>query len=91
MTSVTYPQCAIPAARAESHSVGAYPQTTNSVFVTSQHAHTLALQCVPHIASPVVIPTEKDTSRDGKCDGRDTAQNVVVCEGIEFSVSSDVK
>lgn len=50
--------------------------------MTRQDTNTFALQGIPDVAGPVVISAEQNTARDGKGDGRDTTQDVVVGEGI---------
>ena len=56
-----------------------------------EDADALTLKGVPYVARPVVITTEKDTTRDRECDGGDTAKNVVVRERVELTVSTDIE
>lgn len=56
-----------------------------------EHADALALQRVPDIAGPIVVATEQHTTGDGEGDRCDTTKNVVVCEGVQFSVGSDIE
>ena len=56
-----------------------------------EDADALTLKGVPYVARPVVITTEKDTTRDRECDGGDTAQDVVVREGVKLAVSTDIE
>lgn len=59
--------------------------------MTSQHTHALSLECVPDVAGPVVISSEEKPSRNGEGDRGNTAQDVIVSERVEFSVSTDIK
>lgn len=59
--------------------------------MSSQHTDALSLQCVPDIASPVIITAEKDTARNGEGDRCDTAQDVIVRVGVQLAVGTDVK
>lgn len=56
-----------------------------------QNSHTLASQRVPDIASPVIITSEKDTTRDRKCDRGDATEDVVMGETVQFAICSDVE
>lgn len=58
----TYSESAIPTAGAKSHSVNAYAQTADPVFMACQHANSLSLQCIPNVACPIVIAAEQDTT-----------------------------
>jgi hypothetical protein len=84
-------KCAVPATRAEGHTVDAHTKTTDSVFVTSKDADTLAFQGVPDVASPVVVPAKQNAARDGEGDGSDTAEDVVVRESVQFTIRANVK
>jgi hypothetical protein len=59
--------------------------------MAGQDADPLALERIPHITGPVVIATEEDTAGDGKGDGGDAAEDVVVGEGVQFAVCADVE
>jgi hypothetical protein len=59
--------------------------------VTCQHADPLSLEHVPNVAVVVVVTGEKQTARDGECDGGDAAENVVVDVRVEFAVRSEVE
>jgi hypothetical protein len=59
--------------------------------VSSKHAHTFSFEGVPDVASPVVVTSKKESSRDGERDRRNTAQDMVVGEGVQLSVSTNVK
>ena len=65
---ITHSKRAIPTACTKGHAIDRHAQTTDSVFVPSQNTHTLASQRIPDIASPVIITSEKDTTRNRKCD-----------------------
>ena len=54
----TYPERAIPTARAQRHTVRADSQATDTVLVTGENTDPLTLQGVPDVASPVVVATE---------------------------------
>ena len=56
-----------------------------------QNANTLALERIPDVARPIIVATEKDTTRDGECDGCDTAKDVVVRERVELTVSTYIE
>lgn len=87
----TYPQCAVPATRAERHAIRAHTQAAHSVLMAGKDTHSFALESIPDITGPIVVTTEKDTTRDGECNGGDTAENVVMGEGIELAVSPDIE
>ena len=87
----TYPERAVPAARAKRHSVGAYSQATDPVLVASEHSYPFTLQSVPNVTSPVIVSTKEYTARDREGYRCDTAQNVVVSERVEFTVGADVE
>jgi len=91
ITGKTYPESAIPATSAESHSVNADTQAANPIFMARQNTDTLSLQSVPNIACPIIITTKQNATRDGEGNGGNTAQNVVVREGVEFAISSDIE
>lgn len=78
----TDPERAVPASCAQSHPICANPQTADSVFVACQYTNTLSLECIPDIARPVIITTKEDTAGDRERNGRDTTQNIVVCESV---------
>ena len=59
--------------------------------MTSENTNALAFERVPDIASPVIVTTEQHTSRDRKRNGCDTAQNVVVGEGVQLAISTNVE
>ena len=56
-----------------------------------KNTHALALERVPNIARPVVVPAKQHSAGDGEGDGSDSAEDVVVCEGVELAVGSEVK
>lgn len=56
-----------------------------------QDTDAFALERIPDVACPVVVATKQDPPRDGEGDRRDGAQDIVVSESVEFSVSADVK
>jgi hypothetical protein len=62
-----YPERAVPATRAKSHSIGANTQAANSVFVTGQYTDSFSLQGIPNVARPIIVPTKQNASRDRKC------------------------
>ena len=51
----------------------------------------LTLEGVPDVASPVVVSAEQNTSGDREGHGRDSAKDVVVCEGVQLAVCADVE
>lgn len=59
--------------------------------MASQHTNALALEGVPNITGPVVVPTEKDTSGQGEADRGDAAENVVVDVRVELAVGTNVE
>jgi hypothetical protein len=59
--------------------------------VSGKNAHALSLKGVPDIASPVVVTSEEEPSRNGEGDGGNSAQDVVVGEGVEFPVSTNIE
>ena len=59
--------------------------------MTLQHTHTLSLQGIPDIARPVIIAPKEDATRDGEGDGSDGAENIVVLEGVEFAIRSNIE
>ena len=59
--------------------------------MSSQNPDTLALEGVPDVASPVVIATKENTTRDGEGDGGDSAKDVVVGEGVELAISAYIE
>ena len=59
--------------------------------MSCQNANTLALERIPDVARPIIVTTEEDTTRDGECDGCDTAKDVVVREGVELTVGANVE
>jgi hypothetical protein len=87
----TDPKCTIPTSRAECHSIRADAQAAHSVFMASQNTNAFAPQCVPYVARPIVVATEKYTARDGKGNGSNTAENVIMRKSVQFTVSSNVK
>lgn len=87
----THPQSAVPRARAERHAVRRHAEAADTVFVTGQDTHALALERVPDVARPVVVTAEQDATRDGKGDGRDAAQDVVMRVDVQLAVSADVE
>ena len=58
----TYPESAVPATSAKSHTVHADTEAADTVFVASEDANTLSLQSVPHITSPIIITTEENSA-----------------------------
>jgi hypothetical protein len=52
----------VPTSRAESHSIHTHTQAADAIFVSREDTDTLALQCVPHVASPVIVTAEEDTT-----------------------------
>ena len=56
-----------------------------------QNANTLALERIPDVARPIIVATEEDTARDGECDRGDTAEDVVVREGVQLAVGTDIE
>lgn len=59
--------------------------------MSSEDTNTLTLQGIPDIACPIVVTAEQDSSRNRERNGCYTAQDVVVREGVEFAVSSDIE
>ena len=59
--------------------------------MAGQHSHPLAFQGIPNVAGPVVVSTKEYTTRNRESNRRDAAQNVVVGEGVEFTVRADVE
>jgi len=53
--------------------------------------HALALQRVPHVAIEIVVAREEVAARDGKRDGGDAAEDVVMGVLHELAVCTDVK
>ena len=90
-TKRTYPQGAVPTSCAKRHPVCTDTQTADTVLVASEYADALALQGVPDIASPVVVAAEQNTSRNRESDGRDSTEDVVVCERVQFAVGPDIE
>lgn len=88
---MTYPESAIPTARAKSHAVRADAEAADTVLVAGQHTDSLALEGVPYVACPVVIPTKEDATGDAERDGGDTTQYVVVRECVQLTVSAYVE
>ena len=59
--------------------------------MAGQHTHTFALEGVPDVARPVVVAAEEDTTGDGECDRCNTAKDVIVSEGVQLAVGTDVE
>ena len=87
----SYPEGAVPTAGTEGHAIRTDSQAADAILVTGQNSNTFTLERIPNIAGPVVVSSEENTSGDGEGDGGDTAQNVVVREGIELAISTNVK
>jgi hypothetical protein len=90
-TKETYPERAVPAASAKRHSVCAYSQATDPVLVASKYTNSLTLQRIPNITSPVIITTKEYTARNREGYRCDSAQNVVMSEGVKLAVSTDIE
>ena len=88
---MTYPECTVPATRAERHAVGANSEAADTVLMACEHSHPLSLQRIPDIAGPVIITTKQNTARNRESDGGNTAQNIVVREGVEFAGRTDIE
>jgi len=84
-------QRAVPATRAKRHTISADTETTDPVFMSGEHADALSFQGVPHVAGPVVVATKQNAAGDGEGDGGDTTQDVVVREGVQFTIRPDVE
>lgn len=56
-----------------------------------QDAHPLALERVPHVARPVVVPSKEDSAGYGKGDRRDAAEDIIVRERVELAVGADIE
>lgn len=59
--------------------------------MASKYTYTLALECIPDIARPIIVSTEENTTGDGEGDRGNPAKNVIVSEGIQLSIRSDVE
>ena len=57
----------------------------------SEDTDPLSLEGVPDIARPVIITTEEDATGDGEGNRGDTAQDVVVREGVKLAVGTDIE
>lgn len=55
-----------------------------------KHAHTLALERVPDVAVEIVVTGEEEAARDGEANRGNAAENVVVCIGVQFAVSTEI-
>jgi hypothetical protein len=59
--------------------------------VTGENANTLATEGIPDVAGPVIVAAEENATRDGERNRGDTAEDVVVREDIELTVSTNIK
>lgn len=59
--------------------------------MSSKNTNTLSLESVPNVASPVVVATEEEASRDGKGNRGYAAKDVIMGKGVELSISTDIK
>jgi hypothetical protein len=78
----------VPASGTESDPITTDSQTTDTVVVSRQHTDPLALECIPDITIVIVISGKQDSTRSGEGDRSDTAKDVVVGVGIEFTIGS---
>ena len=62
ISKITYSKCAVPASRAERHSIGRDTEAGDTVFMSSEYTNTLSLESIPDVASPIVIATEEEAS-----------------------------
>jgi len=82
------PERTIPASGAQRHPIGAHSQAAHAVLVTRKHANPFALEGIPDVTRPVIVPAEQYPSRDRECDRSNTTEDVIVCEGIQLPVGS---
>lgn len=59
--------------------------------MTSQDSHAFTFQRIPDVASPIVIPTEKNATRDGERDRGNTTENIIMCKGVQFPVGTNIE
>jgi len=59
--------------------------------MSSKYTHALSFECVPNVASPVVVASKEEPSRNREGNGGNAAKDMVMGERVEFSVSTDIK
>jgi len=88
---ITCPQSAVPASSAQRHSIHADTKAADTVFMSGKNTYTLALQGVPDIASPIIVSTKQNATRDRECDRRYSTQNIIMCESVELAISANIE
>lgn len=91
MARSTYLEQAIPATCTQSDTVSRHTHAADSIFMACEDANPFTLECIPDVAVVVIIAGKKHTTRDGEGDGCDSAEDIVVGVGVEFTVRTQIK
>ena len=81
----------VPTSSAEGDTIPTDSQGTDSIIVSRQDTNPLALECIPDITVVIVVPGKQDSARVGECDRGDTAEDIVVGVGVEFTIGSEIE